>query len=347
MEETQLPGQPEKSGCANCGSEHIVEGYPTALCAGCRELFIKYPVPLSIKIFAGAILILLLSSMFSFPKHLTLGLHLEKGKQYEKNHEYKAAQREFELVAQQLPRNVEANGYLLIAAFYNQDFQTCYKASERLDNINIEDNELYQKMSAVTARAGDYYADDSLAVFLQTMGDSSGHIPDTAFRTWLTSHPHNVYAMLSYASNLYDEANYTVCDSVLKDILKFDAEYTPALRLLASSQREQQLYDEAILTSNKILIINKDAGYAYAIKARIYLKQQKDALALEQALKAVEKDKSDPYNSATLALAYHFNNQPGKRDAVIKEAQALNDSSATRHIQYALDVINKKENFRN
>jgi hypothetical protein len=93
--------------------------------------------------------------------------------------------------------------------------------------------------------------------------------------------------------------------------------------------------------------INKDVPYAYAVKARIYLKQKKDALGLELATKSVALDKTDPYSNATLALAYHFNNMQAKRDTLIQQVKASKDSSMIEYMQYAMDVIEQKEKFRN
>ena len=119
------------------------------------------------------------------------------------------------------------------------------------------------------------------------------------------------------------------------------------LRLLASSLREEGKWDESIKACDKILQVNNDEAYAIASKARVFLKQKKDKMALDLALESVEKDKSDPFNTATLALAYHFNNQPEKRDAIIKEAKAHIDSTQAYYMQYAIDVIEQKEKFRN
>jgi len=82
--------------------------------------------------------------------------------------------------------------------------------------------------------------------------------------------------------------------------------------------------------------------YPYAIKARIFLKQKKGAQALELAAKSVAIDQNDAYSNATLALAYHFNNMPAKRDALIKQVKASKDSSMIDYMQYAIDIIEQK-----
>ena len=135
MEENQLTTAPESNdakGCVNCGNSNIEEGYPTALCSDCRQAFIKYPIPFGIKIFAAAVGVVLVLSLFTFPKHIAMALHLERGKRFEKNHRYKAAQQEFGEVIKKLPDNAEAAGRMAIAAFYNMDFEQVAKLELRL-----------------------------------------------------------------------------------------------------------------------------------------------------------------------------------------------------------------------
>ena len=66
------------------------------------------------------------------------------------------------------------------------------------------------------------------------------------------------------------------------------------------------------------------------------------------ALKACALDPDDRYAQTSLILAYHFNGRSGDRDALIRKAQQQADDSSGRAIlQYGLDVISKKEKFRN
>lgn len=189
--------------------------------------------------------------------------------------------------------------------------------------------------------------DDSLEIWVKQNGGTFDSISDTAFHQYLVKHPRNVFGLLQYAGKLYDQANWTAADSIAQLVLGIDTENFMALRLLANSKKEQGLLDESIKYCDRILQINRDVAYAYAIKARVFLKQKKDALALELATKSVDIDKMDAYSNATLALAYHFNNMPAKRDALIKQVKSGKDSSMIDYMQYAIDIIEQKEKFRN
>ena len=350
MEENVLPEpshENESNGCVNCGNNNIVEGYPTRLCSNCRQLFIKFPIPLWTKVFASAVGLVLLFGLFTFPKNLSLGMHLEKGKQYEHSKQYRSAQSEFLKVIESVPNNVDAKGHLMIAAFYNLDFGTFAKMGFQLQKVSFEDNSLLDRLNDLTGRFNEYVPDDTLENVLNEYDTVKGGVPESVYQTYLSKHPENIYCLMLYAGVIYDKENFAACDSLLHMILIKDDEYIPALRLLASSLREEGKWDESIKACDKILQVNNDEAYAIASKARVFLKQKKDKMALDLALESVEKDKSDPFNTATLALAYHFNNQPEKRDAIIKEAKAHIDSTQAYYMQYAIDVIEQKEKFRN
>src|SRR5438876_7536287 len=104
MEETQLTPQTEQQqGCANCGNPAVLNEYPTKLCTECREQFIRYPVPKWLWLFAGAIGVIVLFSLFTLPRSISVGVALEKGKKAERQHRYVTAQKEFEKVLEKVP----------------------------------------------------------------------------------------------------------------------------------------------------------------------------------------------------------------------------------------------------
>src|ERR1700750_2002622 len=90
------------NGCMSCGNPEILADYPTPLCQDCRTRFVRFPIPMWIKIFAGAIVIVLLFSLFTLAKNISLGMHLERGKKAEKEKKYLTAQQNFEEVVNQV-----------------------------------------------------------------------------------------------------------------------------------------------------------------------------------------------------------------------------------------------------
>lgn len=345
MEDNKLSentGAGDPAGCINCGNSRVVEGYPTRLCADCRHSFIKYPIPLGIKAFAAGVGLVMIFSLFSFPRNLSSGIHLEKGKKFEQKKQYLSAQREFSQVLKMVPDNLEANAHLMIASFYNMDFETFSKAMEKTSGKKSDDQELVGRLNVLIESAYDYFPDTTLTNMIIQSGKQVAAVPDSVYLHYLKENPHNIYGLYAYAGVLYNK-DLTRCDSVLKLLLDVDVSYTPALRLLTGVQRSQEKWDESIQTCYKILEINKEAGYAYAAMARTYLKEKLNDKGLKMALQSVETDKADPYNQSTLALAWHFNSQPAKRDAILNALKAQNDSAANYYWQYAQDIIQQKE----
>lgn len=348
MEENQLTENAESTeskGCINCGSDYIVENYSTRLCSDCRQLFIKYPVPLPVKIFAIGVGLVLIFALSSFPKNLSTGIHFEKARQYENKNQYASAQREFASVVKQLPDNIAANAHLMIAAFYNLDFKTMMAANQHLTGKSIEEAGLLFQLNDVVERTEAYFPDSAMDNLLSKYEGKEHDIPDSAYFNFLKEYPYNRYGLFALASRCYKRKDWAGCDSLAQMILKTDSQHMIALRMLATVQREQGLWEESIKSCEQIIKLNNEVGFAWAIMARTYLKWNKLAKGLELAEKSVALDKKDPFNTITLALALHFNKQPGKRDVVIKEMKVGADSIALGQIQYAMDVINNKESL--
>ena len=103
------------------------------------------------------------------------------------------------------------------------------------------------------------------------------------------------------------------------------------------------------LTYNKrILDINPESPNGLASEARTLLLLRQNAEALDAALQAYALDGRNAYVKASLILAYHYNERKADRDALIqKSLKESADSSDKAAIQYALDVMSKKEKFRN
>lgn len=346
MEETQQPqdtGSTGSKGCVNCGSSFVVDKYPTRLCSECRTLFIKYPIPLPIRLFAIGVGLVLVFALFSLPGNLSLGIHLEKAKQYEHKNQYASAQQEYSNIVKQLPGSVNAYAHLLIAAFYNLDFKTVMSANEQVAGKNIEGDGLLFQLNNIADKMEGYFPDSAMDNMLSKYEGTEHDIPDSAYINYLKEYPYNRYSLFALATRYYKRKDWAGCDSLTQKILKTDNEHMLALRMLATVKREQGLFDESIKNCEQIIKLNSEAGYAYASMARTCLKWNKMAKGLQLAEKSMALDKEDPYNKVTLALAWHFNKQTGKRDEVLKEMRSNADSSMLEAVQYVMDVINNKE----
>lgn len=348
MEEPLQPEVVSGRDCAGCGQPAMSGDHPTPLCADCRKHFIRFPIPLWIKAFAGGIGVLVLFSLFTFPKDLSVGINLEKGVRAEKEKKYVTAQRAMESVLEKVPGNVEAKGHLLIDAFYNEDLTTFEETYEKLRYIGIEDHELLGTIDYVVDKAAPYFTDsvDAFAAFKVTHPDLT-RVPDTTWAAYMLKYPHDIRAQMTFATQLFGRKEYDRCDSCVRSVLKQNAEFLPAYTFMSSVKRQQHKLDSALFFNERLLSINKESPDGTASKARTLLMQKKDREALDLALKGCDLGKDDIYSQTTLILAYHFNRRLQERDELIKKARvaAAKDPSDSS-LQYVLDVIDNKEKFR-
>jgi tetratricopeptide (TPR) repeat protein len=297
--------------------------------------------------FAGVVGALVAFALFTFPKNFSLGLHLERGKAAENQKRFMTAEKEFKEVAKQLPKNKEALGHLMIACYYNENIGEAIDLWDKLRGTGFDKDKLLSDMNYVVDRIDEFFPDTTLINMMKPFTEKDEKVPDSVLENYLQKNPKDVYGLYAYANALYDEHKYVVCDSINDILLDESPQNIPGLLLSAATNREMGAWDKGLEACNKLLQINKEASFAYGSMARIYLKQKKDKEGLEAALKACELNEKDAYSTASLALAYHFNNQAQKRDDLLKNSPVLKDSSAQEYMQYVVDVINQKEIFRN
>ncbi len=335
-------GQQQKA-CISCGNPQILHGYPNALCEECREKYIKFPVPLWVKAFGGALALLVIFLLFNLPKTLSAGIGYERGIKAEEAKKYETEQQEMERVVQAMPAYTEAKAHLLIAAFYNNDLGTIAGMAQQLSGKKIDDEELFRETDAMLTKSDSYFPTDSFAALLKKYPDSTGGIPDAAFKRFVLQTPDDLFAKMRYASVLDNEKNYTASDSMLQVVLQKDAAYIPALEFIEGLKRVMNDTKASFDYCDKLLAINHESLFALAGKARTFLKTNQPKQALQYALQAYNIKPTDGYSYATLVMAYHFNNMPKERDALIDKAKKSKDPVIEGYMKYALDVINKKD----
>lgn len=347
MEEIQQPATTGSSGCINCNNPVIVKGYPNALCESCRENFIKFPIPKSIILFAAAIGIIFLFSIYKIPKDILLGIHLDKGNTALLQKRYLTAQKELQKVVDKVPDNIEAKSNLLIAAFYNEDFTTFSKMFAQLTGKNYDDMELYNRVDNTVKEADNYFPNDSFISLQHRYNDDATKIPDTVLKNYISQNRGELYPAMLLANRLLDAKALDAADSVINNILMVNPSHIPALAMMAVLKREEDKTDESLAYCDKVLAINKESVYALSAKARTYMKQKKDAEALSLALSCHQMDENNYYATGTLILAYHFTNKLKERDGLLNTMSLLKDSASVQTMQYVRDVISGKEIFRN
>jgi predicted Zn-dependent protease len=340
--EQDLEATPQP-GCANCGHMIIEHGHPTPLCTDCRAKFIKFPVPWPIRIFAGAVLVILVFAMANLPRNLSTAIHYERGKEAIEHANYITARKELSTVIKNFPHFDEAKEYMVVASFRDQDIPTFFSLLQELEGKQVADLSLYSEIKQMANQASGYFPSDSLMTIANKY-HSLDSIPVSFFREYIPAHNTEVFAAMQYSSILFDQKNYPACDSMLTGILLEDHDYTTALMLKSALKKELNQLDSSHYYCDRLLSLNAESFYGTASKARTFLKQKKDKEGMDWALRNFELRKNDPYSVATLALAYHFNNRVPDRDKIM--AAANKDSVQMTYMSYVNDVISGKEKFR-
>lgn len=336
-----------KGGCVQCNHPIVVPNVPTPLCEDCRNSFIKFPIPNWIKIFGGAVCLVVIFSMYKLPRNLMTGVHLEKGKTAISEKRYRTAQEQLEKFEQRVPDNIEANSYLLIAAYYNSDMATVTRLFNKLESQNFEDRALLEQVEIAVGNASTNFPGDSLRLLLEPYKYDISLLPEDSLRQFINKYPKDIYSLMYLASISNQKEDYKAADSILTTILSIDKDYFPALELLSAVKRQENELDESIECCNKLLEINHESTFGMASKSRTLLKQKKDTEALELAEKSYELGKADAYSTGSLLLAYHFTNKTKEKNELLQKVKANKDSVFINTMQFVTDVINGKKPFRN
>lgn len=326
--------------CAQCGSANVLAGHPTRLCAGCRQAFINYPIPLWVKAFGAGIIVLVLVSFALSPKNFTAAIALSRAEKQEAAHNYLSEQKELDKAIAIVPNSTQVLAHLMIASFYNGDFKTYGTTIDKLAGKEIEDKDLLTRLNNITADAEGYVPTEK---FRKIMDQYPAGIPDTTFTTYLDANPTDVYAIYAHASACFDKEYYPKSDQLLARVLAIDRHHMYALTLRAITKREMNQLDSSLYFAEQMLYDNHQSIMAISSKARTLLKQGKFKDGLRTAQQAEKLDKDFYYNKATLAIAYHLNKQFKERDAIV--AQSKKDTLLAAYMQYPYEIISGKRTY--
>ncbi|HTK20058.1 MAG TPA: hypothetical protein VL442_11110 [Mucilaginibacter sp.] len=285
----------------------------------------------------------MLISIFWLPKNLEAAVALARAERAENQHNYISEQAELEKAKKIVPSSIDVQAHLLIASFYNSDFKTLGETANFLENKKVEDSALFNRASYVMSQTTSYVPSEAFTKHFFSYKNSI--IPDSAYEHYLKDSPGDIYALNSLASSYTKQEKYKAADSVFTRTLAVQSSFLPAMEYKTMIKRELNQLDSSLYYCNKVLAVNHQNILVISSKARTLLKMGKNSEGLNLAMDANKLDKTNPYNLATMAIAYHFNKEYKKRDALIKLAQ--NDSVSKETMSYAKDIISGKVKFQN
>jgi tetratricopeptide (TPR) repeat protein len=331
--------------CAGCEGPLYEQKGRTPICNECRERFIRYPIPGWIKIFGGAILLLMVFGLTRLPANLSAAIHQKRGERAMAEHRYATAQRELQLAVKAQPTYIEGSLRLLIAAYYNEDYETAALTSQTLEGKKIDDDELFTAASDIVDKLNRHYPSDSLQAFIAGREESVDAIPESAWVIYLKNHPEEDFASFGRAAGAIDRKEYAFADSIMRNALALDPEYTRTLQMMVTIKRELNQFDSAMWYADRLLAVNRELPSSFGTRARLLLKQKKDNEAYSAVQEGLRIDPKDSYCLSTLALVHHFRGAVHDRDALME--RGTKDTTLRAQFSYVSDVISGKENFRN
>ncbi len=325
------PVNTEQQICSNCRQEPALEGFPNPFCEGCRNKFIKYPVPGWIYGFGAIILMVMVLSIIRIPPYISTAIELGKAQNAMKAHKYVTAQKHLKTVLQNAPAFANGKASMFIASAYNFDLEVARQMYAEMNGVNVDIDEDLQTeantaMNYVSAMlAYDTTMDERLTT--ASKDSTSGLLRlyqqvDTAY----AGPDVKLMSAFQIANRLYDWGNYDACKKILTKILATSPQHYMAMQLMAATDRHLQLYDEGIAYCNKILETNSENIGAIFQKARIEMlrKNFPKAMAYGKELAAI-----DPKNIFTLeinALSANAAGDKGKANSVLAQIKTIDDS---------------------
>lgn len=94
--------------------------------------------------------------------------------------------------------------------------------------------------------------------------------------------------------------------------------------------RKLEDYDSAMASYERAVEIEPKYAEAYSSMAMILIKRKQDQQAVDYALKAYRLESDNPVIAANLAVAYHYNGEPEKREEFTRIAESLGYKSIAK-----------------
>ncbi|GKX31545.1 hypothetical protein SH1V18_40250 [Vallitalea longa] len=309
--------------CENCGSSVTEDGYKTKLCPSCRYKLSKRPLPKSIKIFLGIIMVLIVYSFMRLPNSMKGVLAYEKGKKAESQKKYVTALKQYQIADKEYDLT-DIKAKIIVAEFYNGNYITANDLLCDLEGEIIEDKSLYDQLLNISTYINEiYYYTDDLYNLMNEISSQSNDIKIERLTEYINTNPFNIETAITLAGLYYTEDNLEQSKKYMQMVLDQYPDYQYALEALASYETELENYDTAAKICDQLFNINSESLGAYVTYADIELRKSNDKKALEYVEKAYNLD---PVNSSVLnmmIITYQVNKMYEERDDLLEEIEKM------------------------
>jgi len=334
--------------CRNCKTKEYLEGYPSPLCSDCRQLYIHYPIPRWIKLFALGVLLIMFLGLIRLPSYLHAAIHLSRAEKAMNTNHYLTAERELGIVLQYFPNHLQSNGRMIVACVYNGHFSSLEKPYEKLVNKNLNDQDLVWQINNATKNLELYIIQDStLNNKIETIKYEPEKLKNLFKNLDSVDCPDILAAGTEIADKLYDLNDFKGSEMILDKLLIRKKDYRGAISLMSSVKRKLGKYDEAITLCDQLLQMNCEDVAAISHKVRIELKRKNDAQATKYADEAMKIDSKNIFAMEAMAMIDYYADRKAESTKLlssIKHEEAITGDSIISN-RLAL-VLSGKELFR-
>lgn len=331
--------------CRNCGDSHIIKGYTIPLCEKCRKAYVRFKVPMSIKVFTAIIFAVFILAMLKFPASLGVGIDYERGMRADKELKCQTALKYLTKAQSEYPDSMIINGRIFI------DLAKCTKYSEavklfdeKIAGKEISDEALYQDIDEMYQRV--FMPNDNYDELMQITNNKSQSSTESVIKQledYNQKYPKSVEGLAYLGNILFDQGKFNEARDLELKALSLQPDRDDIRLSLAGTYRQTGELDESMNECKYVLEnVNSENTVAIGSISRLYLKKHQFKEALDYAKKALEIDGEDEYNIETIAMAYHFANMIKERDAAVEKIKNLKYDETTKQsdLEFLQEVFN-------
>jgi tetratricopeptide (TPR) repeat protein len=349
MLENQIEqGTVEDSLCWNCKTNNYIEDNPNKICTGCRESFIKYPIPKWIWGFAGGILLIMIIGAFRMPAYVQAGLRISRADKFIGEKRFVSAQRELEKVLAVFPDNKNANGSMVVAASYNMDFEALRNAYDKIQYLEFDDKELLSAINEASVFIAQTIPKDTTLVRrIYAVKDDPEQLKIIFTTMDSTADQDANCAGVLISNYLFDLKEYDKCDEILKRVIELEPNFYGALSLQAALKRNTGDYDGAMAVCHKTLLLNKEDIGTLSQMARIELKRKNDKGAAKYAKQAMDLDPANIMAMEAQSMVDFYAGRISESKKLLSNIKKQETKDGDDIVSTRLSaIINKSETYR-
>lgn len=298
----------EKVICLSCEKEEALKGYPTDLCEECREEFIKFPVPLWIKMVSIIILFIMLFGLISFKNPLTAAVNYERGLNAEKELKYVTAQIAYKKALKKFPKSQLLKSRLFISLVKGDDLAQAEKIYDEIMKMEYSDDDLFNEVqSAVDLYGKSFFLTEEIEKIIKNQNLSLSQKISGLENLSKSNKNGNMYGTYYYLGEGYfANQEYEKSIEALNNAYNLNKDFYFLKISTAAAYKELGNYEKAKKELDVIFKFNKEYEPSYVYLSFINLREHNYKDALINAEKAYSLNKNDLDAVEAIVISNHY-----------------------------------------